>query len=492
MAIHRRQFLTGLGATAAGLSIGLSRAQGQTRAPRFLIVLGGTGGASIIDGPLAIRASESNNAAAINTFPDNQVTLFPNSPFRAIDMHRDELGPIPIGFNANQSNFVRKYTSQMVVATGTGTSVNHAIAQRRSVTGNEAWGGRSLQEIAALTYGEGYPIPNVHLATTTAYTERGTDASLPSWVYGEQVADPGLWPLSLDGKKGITNLSPELVEKARILRNDTLDPQSRFNRVFGENSRLRRWTEQRGTPQQRIEAADLISKLMLYPDSERFPLSRYGLSPSSASQRVREVFPKYDRDPLEAQAALAFLLLKFRVAVTVTLAPSFNVTIDETGGNLADDSMLNPPIGFDFSHQNHRGTQALMWNRLYKIADGLITLLQEEEFENGESMWDRSLLYMPTEFGRTKGRPANSVDFGSSHDLNNGTLIVSPMIQGNRVLGGVDPHTGLTYGYNPLTGEADPTRNMAEAYLFSGILDALQIETTGSGLPSVPVIRRAV
>ena len=494
--MHRRKFLGLSAAAVAGSAWGVSRALAQVSGlddgPRFLIVMTGTGGASIIDGALAIRASESANASAINTFPDALVTAYGDSPLRAVDLSDDSVGAIPIGFNANQSGFVQRHRQQMLVCTSTGTSVNHAIGQRRSVTGNEAWSGRTLQELCATAYGDGYAIPNVHLATGTAFTERGTDASLPAWAYGEPVADPALWPLALDGTKGLAAPSADLVQKARILRNEQLDPQSRFQQVFGRSARLQRWQAQRGAPQTAIENADLISKLMLFPDSERYPLTQYGLQPSTAAARVREVFPNYERDPLEAQAALAFLLLKFRVSVTVTLGPSFNVILDQDAdisSGLPDGALLNPPIAFDFSHQGHRNTQALMWDRLYRVADGLITLLKEEEFDGGQSLWDRSLLYFATEFGRTKSRPQDSTDFGSGHDLNNGSLIVSPLVRGNRILGGVDPDTGLTFGYDPLTGAPNQSREMAENILFAGILEAMRIDTSGSGLPPVPAVR---
>jgi hypothetical protein len=496
----RRRFLTGLGATAG---LGLAHTLGAPRAarglaaddrgPRFLIVLGASGGASIVDAALAIRASESRSAATINTFPDAQVTSFDGSPLRAVDSRGDGVGAIPIPFRATQSAFVQRHRRQMLVATWTGTSVNHGIGQRRSVTGNEAWSGRTLQELHALAHGEGFVLPNVHLQTGTAFTERGTDASLPGWAYGEPVPDPALWPLSLDGRRGLdAPPSRELLERARVLRDERLDPRSRFAKVFGHGAHVARWTAQRSGPRRAIEASDLISKLMVFPESDRYPLGRYGLTSSPAAARVREVFPLYDKDPLEAQAALAFLLLKFRVACTVTLGPGFDLVLDVEGGvrqGLPEGSMKNTPIAFDFSHQGHRETQALMWDRMYRIADGLVTLLREEEYAAGESLWDRSLIYVATEFGRTRTRPADAVDFGTGHDLNNGSLVLSPLVRGDRVLGGVDPNTGLTYGYDPLTGAADRGRVMPEATLFAGLLQALAVDTSGSGLPSVPAVR---
>ena len=67
--------------------------------------------------------------------------------------------------------------------------------------------------------------------------------------------------------------------------------------------------------------------------------------------------------------------------------------------------------------------------------------------------------------------------------------IIMPLI--GVVLGGVDPDTAKTYGFDPLTGEPEPGREMAEAEIFSGLLGALGVDTTDSGLPSVPAMRRS-
>ena len=160
-------------------------------------------------------------------------------------------------------------------------------------------------------------------------------------------------------------------------------------------------------------------------------------------------------------------------------------------GGLPPGALFNLPIGFDFSHQSHRATQALMWSRVYRTIDGLISLLKSEEFGNGQSFWDRTLLFVATDFGRTKDRNANDESFGSGHDLNNGVLMLSPLVNGNRILGGVDPATCLTHGFDPITGAPDPGRTMNEAHLFSGLLDALRVDTSGSGLPAVTALRKA-
>ncbi|MEM9731556.1 MAG: hypothetical protein AAF997_23475, partial [Myxococcota bacterium] len=334
--LTRRRLVQGL--TAAGVAVGAplgarwqrTRAADGAKDPRFLIVLAASGGGSIIDSLLAIRGSESANGDAINTFPDEEVLDIEGTPFRAVDLRRPTVGPIPIGFRSNQSEFVTRNHDDLMVATWTRTSVNHAVGQRRAVTGNEAWLGRTMQEIVANQYGAGFPLPNVHLATDNAVSERGADTTLPSFAFGETVADPALWPLALDGVKGLPRqVDRALVERARALRNDRLEPGSAFNRVFGRSARLAHWRRMRGAPQAAIEEGNLIDKLLLFPNSARFPLAEYGLTASEDAERLLEVFPDVLTDPLDAQAALAFLLLKNRVSVTVTLGPSFDVALRE-------------------------------------------------------------------------------------------------------------------------------------------------------------------
>lgn len=392
------------------------------------------------------------------------------------------------------SEFFSKVREDMMVSTWTRTSVNHHIGERRSVTGNEAWRGRTLQEMVAWQYGGEAPIPNVHLLPGFGFTDHGTDDTIPTYARGQLVANPSTWPLSLDGSRGQQyGLNSEVLAAVRKHRNDVFEPSTGFAQVFKNSPRILEWQDLRGTPQERIEGLDLISQLMVPPDGEGgLPLSEFGLESSPASEAVRAAFPDYAIDPLHAQAALAFLLLKYRVSVTVTLGPSFDFVYDSSGGlDLPENSVLNTPLAFDISHQSHRAGQAVIWDRLYKVIEGLRDLLKSEDFGDGTSMWDRSMIYVPTDFGREKHRPANASEWGTSHSLNNGVMVFSPLVPGNTLLGGVDPDTGMTYGFDPQSGDPEPGREMEEAEIFSGLLGALDIDTTDSGLPSMPSMKRS-
>ena len=92
------------------------------------------------------------------------------------------------------------------------------------------------------------------------------------------------------------------------------------------------------------------------------------------------------------------------------------------------------------------------------------------------------MIYFVSDFGCDKRRPENASDFGSGHSVNNGVLALSPLINGDAVLGGVDLDTGLTFGCDPRTGAPEPGRNNSEVEVFSGLFSVLKVDTVGSGL----------
>lgn len=464
-------------------NVGLHR-DALTTKPKFLIVIGAAGGASIIDSFLAVRASEGGaNAPKVNTFPDASVQAVAGSSLRAVRYSASKLGSIGIPVNTDQLPFVNKYRDDMLVATSIGTSVNHTIAQKRSITGNGAWKGRTLQEVVALQWGQGMPLPNVNMAVG-GYGERGADVTLPPSAYPETVTNPSLWPLGLDGARGIKGApSADVIALARKTRND-LDAESVFGRTFANSKALTRWKTQRESTTG-LEGQDLITRLNALPELPQVPLSQYGLASSPDSTKVLQAFPQFFGDPFAAQAAMAFLLIKNQVSAAVTIGPDFNVKLGGSG-------ILNPPLAYDFSHNDHRGSQAFMWARILDTIDKLATLLKAEPFDaaSGESFWDRTMIYVATDFGRTRPRPDNAVEFGSGHDLNNGFLLVSPMVKGNRILGGVDPATTLSYGFDARTGAAMPGKVTSnEADIFTGVLTAMGADLAGSGLPDASAFK---
>lgn len=499
--VTRRTALKMLGAATAGATaigwpaLRARRVYAQAEKPYFLIVLTCTGGASIIDSLMAIREGESSNGLGINAFPDSEVISAPTvTPFRSVRIADATLndpsftGAIQLApFHANpdlMTQFAASHLNEMMVVTHTGTSVNHTIAQKRALTGNAAYGGRTLQEAVAAVYGEGFTLPNVNMGFG-GFIERGTDTTLPGFASHEPVSQPFTFPLALHGSRGIEGApAASLVDRARSMRS-ALEAQSQFHERVASSRAITDWNAQR-IAGRGLEQQDLITKLQFVPDlPPSIPLNQYGLDESPDGQLVRAAFPDWLADPLEGQAALAYLLIKHQVSCAVTIGPNFNLQVNGAS------QFVQTPLAFDNSHGSHRYTQAAMWHRMLSVADRLITLLQNTVYDPdaGETFWDRTMLYFATDFGRTKPRPTGSptgdINFGSSHDLNNGSLVVSPLVNGNTLLGGVNPDTGMTYGFDRITGVPLTGETMSEADIFAGLLQALRIDTSGTSLPNL-------
>jgi hypothetical protein len=501
--LSRRHLLAGLAAGAGAMSAPAIIKPRQAHSapndgppPKFVIVVTGFGGASIIDSFMPISETEAGTAApTVNSYPDVQVAQNPgwgNGTMKALNSAGNLLGN---NFVSILEDFVDAYIDDMLVCTMTGTSVNHTIAQKRAITGNGAWSGRTIQEAVAVAYGEGCPLPNVNMASH-GYAGPGADVSVPDWARAEPVGVPKTWPFSLHGTRGvkIEDGGPQdgpdatFIEMARELRNAKLDPESSFYTTFQLSHELQRYKNQRNVVQPKIEEADLISKLMLSKEGE-LPLDAYGLSSSPELAAVEAMFPYLGFDPLHAQAALAYLLITQGVSVAVTIGTNFNIALGD--GSPGVPLVLNPPLSFDNSHTQHRLTQAFMWKRMTDTISGLITLLKGAQFgDGGESYWDRSMIYLATDFGRSKLRLNNpGGEFGSGHNLNNGVLAISPMLNGGRVLGGVDPRTGETYGFDPNDGSPTAAgQNMSEPQIYGGLVNALGIDT-GGAVPDMPIMR---
>ncbi len=465
-------------------------ASGASAGPRkFLFVFTAMGGASINDCFLARRASEVKDASTLNVFPDLLVKSIDGTELRAVDMASDAIGALPFPVKAVQSRFLSKYKNDIMVATCTGTAVAHPEAQRRSVTGHDAWNGRTLQEAVAAQYGQGLLLPNINMATV-GYAEHGRDRSLPGFAMAEPVPDTAFFPFSLHGYKGIQGVPDDaLMAMARQLRDQKLEPQSAFYQTFGANPLIQDWMKFRAQ-QGRFEQADAINRLNPFEDSKDLPFKNFGLNPNRDGEILREVFPDIGPDPLQTQALLAYLSVTQGLTCTATFGLGMNVTID---GKDEDNPLLtNTPTAFDYSHNAHRSTQAVLWHRIMDTLDRLITLLKLTEYQNGESYWDHSMIYIATDFGRDKTLKENLREFPSGHDVNNGVVIISPMVNGGRVLGGVDLKTLKTYGFNPDTGDPEAGREMTEKEIYAGILHALNVDTSGSGLPSMRAMRRKV
>jgi hypothetical protein len=473
--INRRRLLQTLGAAAAAgivsptLLSSPARAQARPADQKLLFVIAAAGGGSLIDSFMPIV--DAGNSPIVS-YPANLIAE--GGGFRCVH------APFPVnlgGFNVTGHilPFAQRHGRDLAVVTQESTSVNHIVAQKRSLTGAGVHGGRTILEAAAARHGAGLLMPNVNMCES-GYLEPGDDVSVADRDRSVAVADALLFPFATDGFRGIKG-APErkLLERARTVRG-RLDAQSVHGFTFRDSAVQKHFLDARERIAPVMEQQDLITKLTMVANVPgQIPLTDFGLESSPDGAAVRAQFPDLLRDPFEAQAALAFLLARHKVSCAIALSPSFNPLLE--GG------LRNTPLAFDFSHSNHVLTQYAMWSRVLKVADGLITLLKAQDWDDADpsqgKMWDRSVVYIATDFGRDKTRPPGSLEFGSGHHLNNGNVIVSPLVRGGRIYGDVDPATGLTFGFNRATGVAEPGTLLHEGDVYSVVAQALDIDFTG-------------
>jgi len=455
MAASRRSLLKGLaaagvgaGAYAASRGRFVGTAHADPTDPRFLIVIGAFGGASMLDCFMPVDRADALTHAQRGTVISYETTQPEGSNIRCVDRQ------IP-------RQYLQRHAHESVVMSTLSSSVNHFVAQARSVNGRDVNAGRTMTEAIAAVYGDACPLPNVNMGRG-GYSEPGADTSLDPRFRGEIVTNPVTFPLSMSGHAGIVPLGErpgqdpairaDLVARARAVRDDQLETLSPFAQTFPGARTRRDLLQARRTIEPTLETSDLIQKLLFVPDlGDAFPLNAWGITPSDEAGRILDrlpgAFPANANgtpdDRLEAQAALAYLLLRTGSSVAVTM------TQPGTDGFLA----------FDQSHQNHRTAQRVHWNRVLRVADDLIDLLATAEYvgpdgPTGTSIWDRTMIVFATEFGRDKWDVGDG--FGTGHHLNNGLLVTSPLLRGNQTLGQPDPNNGFLCGWDRETGAPTP------------------------------------
>ncbi len=440
---------------------------------KLLFVITATGGGSIMDAFLpALR--QAGTPATLNAFSEGELDQGPGDLRAPKDIDYRVGGPV--GPRYSLIEFLRRHGSDTAVITQQLTSVNHLVAAERSLTGNNANATRTITEAVAERYGAQQLFSNLSMAIQ-GYAAEGRDPTLQPHAKPIGVGDASLFSFSTHGQKGIKNApDSNLIARARNIR-ERVEGLSPFSRQFSSAALVQRYlADRRGMSG--IESANLIKKLMLIDEVRTgIPLSEYGLESSDEIEALRTSFPGIDYDSFHAQAALGFLLAKYGFSTSVTLGLQDSALVNRSDGFSVD----SLPLAFDFSHNHHRGSQNSMWRRLFQVVSGLIDLLKATDYMGDAAMgklWDRSLIYVATEFGRSKHteRPDSK---GSGHDLNNGNVIISPLIRGGRVYGGIDALTGLTYGFDPITGNPDRNRVMSEKDMYSLLAQALGVSFPG-------------
>jgi hypothetical protein len=433
----------------------------------------GFGGASIIDSFLPVAASTSPQAATLSTFADSLVEQPAGSNIRCVAPLLEEAAMLPnrhpIRFS--QKEFLQRHGQDVAVLTRENGSVSHTTAQQRALTGGgTANRGRTIMETVAAVHGGGLPLPVANLSTTGGFALPGRDPGLPASLGQVVIQDPKTFPLGTHGSAGLLNpVDTQQLAEARKVRS-VLEARSAFLGRHRDSATLRQYAAQRERAG-RVEAAGLVEALML----SQLP----GLKVAPDLERVKAALPSLETDRLEAEAAMAFLLVKNQASCAVAFG-SMNTSTTELVDGVPTLSVY-PQLAFDSAHTIHRVGNSSCWSRHLRVMDGLIRLLKgtEDPLRPGTTMWDHSVVFFTTDFGRDKARPRDSLSFGTGHDLNNGCFIVSPHAKGNRVYGGVDPNTCLTFGFDRRTGDPAPGTLMSEEDIFGGVAQVAGVTFEG-------------
>jgi len=446
--MKRRTFLAATGLAIPNFKFAFAAGQ----KPRFLFIVCANGGASIMDSFLPI--SKANAGANIHSFQNTELETSGNfTVTRSLDPsieNKVKLGPV-----FSLKTFADKHKEDLLVLCHNVSSVNHQVAAHRALTGDGVNRGKTLGEAVAEAYGENVFIPNITMAQG-GFSQDGVDSQIPPWARAELIANPINFPYSMSFSYGINGYNSELMNRMRMAR-EKFEKQSPITKEISDYQTKRKYMIEN------LNSDDLFQSIQMRQNQTAQTQTRASMSPLD---KVLAKFPRLYQDPFQAQAGLAFLLAKANMSRSITIDPGANPLLD-------DGRFVTAPIGFDWSHRDHRGAQNAMWSRVISVTDALIDLLKAEPAfdELGKTMWDQSLIYIATEFGRDKVLGSG----GSGHHVNNGSVIISPLIKGHRIAGGINPSSGLTYGCDLATGTPDASKVLFERDVYSLILAALGI-----------------
>lgn len=472
--------LTALAALPLSTSV-LSTARAQATNRKYLFVVCAGGGADIRDSFMPISSGDA--PATVRSHPSADIRTV--GGHRCVEHVQPERFYVGAGNATGQNGpvqrtFLTEHGQDLAVMSVVGSSVNHNSAARRWLNGAGLVGrGRTILEAHAMAHATpDMPLPAVNMANA-GYVGDGDDPAVPAFARAETAANALLFGMATHPSRGVLPASrgdrqAALLARARSVR-EQLDNASPFVARHARSRLLEGFRRNRRDTVPLMEELELITRLSMVSQGVVPQLGTYGIAAENAQvDQLAQVgrFTDLITDPFMAQAALAFLLVKSGASCAVAIGapqspiagpgyPGFGFTLRHT------------PIAYDFSHTDHEPTQAAMWDRTLFMTDGLIRLLKATPMGSG-TMWDKSVVYIATEFGRTTTKPSGNGQYGTGHELNNGVALVSPLLRGGRVYGEADPDTGMT------TGVDDEGNASRESHHIRG--EASVVATLGAAL----------
>ncbi|MEO1335664.1 MAG: hypothetical protein AAFV29_08465, partial [Myxococcota bacterium] len=282
--------LGALGAGALAVPRWASEAYGQSSADSyFLFVITAAGGGSIIDSFLPVAQSEVSTpeiAARLPVYPDMVLAQPPGSNFRCVRNLSDQFAGVPFRSDYDPVNFLNEHKDDMLVMTVENTSVSHLVAQSRSMTGDGIDRGRTITEAMAMAHGGNLPLPNA-IMSSGGFTDNGVWSGVPDTARGVLIDNALQFALATDGRRGLSGTPSErVVARARQARAQ-LESTSPFGQRFSTSEARRRFLTMREGPSAKIEASELIDKLLLVDGTTQANFDELGLSSSPDLARLQ-------------------------------------------------------------------------------------------------------------------------------------------------------------------------------------------------------------
>src|SRR5690349_21653799 len=166
---------------------------------KLLFILGAWGGASIIDSFMPVAEGEVGDFFAslvLNVFPDAQLVMASGTKFRVPKLLDDNGIFATPKFSIEQ--FATRHGKDLAVIAHEVSSVNHTVAQQRSLNGAGVNRGRTLMEAMALRYGGGMVLPNANMASD-GFVRHGADNTVPPEARHELITTPLLFAAGTHG-----------------------------------------------------------------------------------------------------------------------------------------------------------------------------------------------------------------------------------------------------------------------------------------------------
>lgn len=450
----RRSFIKGsLGAVAACSSLTTGDwLRAEAIPTRYLFIVAAPGGANMTDCFLASDKGPSAYGTDLLVKPSF-------TPFRAVIPRYNTVGwSLPIGNGYSQLNFLQQHHKDMAVIAHDAITLDRDLAARQAMTGNSINRGRTLAEHVASAFRGRFTMPNICMAKG-GFAAPGSDLRLSGSARAELISDPLMFAFATHGFAGLSHQpSSAKVQLERQLRL-SLEKNSAFYQANQNHPTIKSFQYNRDVIMTSLEKNQLMMNLLIDGTAkERY--GRRGLRMSQEMESLNRHFGQLGSDPFEAQMALAFLLSKRGLTNVCTMSPGADLVLspDRKKANTA-------PMGFNWSHTDHRGAQNAMWSYMLKNIDSLIQLLKATDV-NGDpaqgKMWERSVIYVASDFGRERVQRG-----GSGLHANNANLLISPLVKGNRIYGAYDERRGTIGGFHPITGAPEPRRSITSADHYS-------------------------